>query len=328
MSLINKVGIVVIGRNEGERLKRCLRSIPSGLSIVYVDSGSTDGSYEFAESMGCELISLDMSIPFSAGRARNEGFNLLTSKYPFLEFIQFIDGDCEFSTGWIETAANHLAKTNQLASVCGQRCEIHPEATLYNRFCDLEWDTPVGLASATGGDFMIRASVFRAVGGFNPSVIAGEEPEMCFRIRDKGWLIERVDHKMTYHDADIQRFSQWWSRAVRCGHAYAQGYAMHGQSQEKYYQKPYLSSLFWAGIVPSIILILSLTNIWFFLGFAIYPLKIVQVYLRTQKKEPEKADLWYITFNMIAKAAELQGISKFLYNSRIKKEYSIIEYKA
>jgi glycosyltransferase involved in cell wall biosynthesis len=49
--LMSQVGLVIIGRNEGERLRRCLASVGAGgCDVVYVDSGSTDGSSEVARS--------------------------------------------------------------------------------------------------------------------------------------------------------------------------------------------------------------------------------------------------------------------------------------
>ena len=56
------------------RLRQCLLSVGSA-TIVYVDSGSTDGSIACAQSLGVESCpELDLSIPFTAARARNAGF--------------------------------------------------------------------------------------------------------------------------------------------------------------------------------------------------------------------------------------------------------------
>ena len=72
------IGVVVIGRNEGQRLERCLRSLAQGADkVMYVDSGSTDGSLQLAANLGVEVLALDMSTPFTAARARNEGFAAL-----------------------------------------------------------------------------------------------------------------------------------------------------------------------------------------------------------------------------------------------------------
>nr|WP_228056506.1 glycosyltransferase family A protein [Microcoleus sp. LEGE 07076] len=161
--------MVAIGRNEGQRLGACLGSaIEKVAVVVYVDSGSTDGSLELARSLGCNTVELDLSTPFTAARARNAGFARLQQAAPNIEFVQFVDGDCEVVDGWLELAQQQLAAKPELAVVCGRRREKFPEATAYNRLCDLEWDTPVGEAKACGGDSMMRVKALEQVGGFTP----------------------------------------------------------------------------------------------------------------------------------------------------------------
>lgn len=68
------VAAVAIGRNEGARLVACLESMVGRVDpIIYVDSGSTDNSVAEARARGAEVVELDMSIPFTAARARNAG---------------------------------------------------------------------------------------------------------------------------------------------------------------------------------------------------------------------------------------------------------------
>ena len=216
---MNDLGVVAIGRNEGERLRRCLLSLAGrGAAAVYVDSGSTDGSVELARSMGVEVVELDMGRPFSAARARNEGFDRLRAIAPGVEYAMFVDGDCEVAEGWLDRAKAELEARPRAAVVCGRRREISPGASIYNRLADLEWDTPVGEAIACGGDSVVRASAFEAVGGFDPTASAGEEPELCQRLRRAGWSIWRVDAEMTRHDLAMTRFRQWWRRQYRSGY--------------------------------------------------------------------------------------------------------------
>ena len=216
---MNDVGVVVIGRNEGERLRRCLESLQTeSVPIVYVDSGSTDGSVELARRFQVEVVELDSVRPFAAGRARNEGFEACVRTHPELACIMFVDGDCEVVAGWLTTARATLAARPDLAVVCGRRREIHPERSVYNRLADLEWDTPVGLVAACGGDAMFRVADFQKVGGFNASAKAGEEPELCQRLREAGGKIARIDVEMTRHDLNMTRFSEWWRRQLRVGY--------------------------------------------------------------------------------------------------------------
>ena len=218
---MNSIGIVVIGRNEGERLRTSLASLASAavpVPVIYVDSGSSDGSIELARGAGAEVIALSDATPFSAARARNAGFDYLMDRYPNMQFVQFIDGDCELLGNWLIKAARELEARPTVAVVCGRRRERFPEKSFYNRLADMEWETPVGEVKSCGGDAMIRAEAFKAVGGFEASIAAGEEPELCRRLRAKKWTILRINVDMTLHDSAMLRFGQWWRRGVRSGY--------------------------------------------------------------------------------------------------------------
>ena len=183
---MNYLGVVVIGRNEGERLRRCLSAVcVRNVTVVYVDSNSTDGSSELARTQGAEVVELDLSQPFTAARARNAGFARLEQIDADVRFVQFVDGDCELVDGWLAQASGVLEERPEVAVVCGRRRERFPEQSIYNRLADLEWNTPVGEAKYCGGDAMMRVAAFRQVGGFNPDLIAGEEPELCVRFETK-----------------------------------------------------------------------------------------------------------------------------------------------
>ncbi|HEY1685650.1 MAG TPA: glycosyltransferase [Tepidisphaeraceae bacterium] len=215
-----RMGIVVIGRNEGERLIRCLKSLQAAPAIVYVDSGSTDESVKAARELGADVVDLDMSIPFCAARARNEGFARLMRIAPETKYVQFVDGDCELTEGWLDLAMKRLANNSELSAVCGQLRERFPQASIYNHFCDLEWDEPLGITDSVGGIAMYRIEHFQAVGGFDNSVAAGEEPELCQRLRQRGWKVERLADHMGRHDVAMTRFGQWWRRQFRSGYNY------------------------------------------------------------------------------------------------------------
>lgn len=214
------IGVVVIGRNEGDRLRRCLESIDlAEARVVYVDSGSTDDSVELARRMEIDVLNLDSTIPFCAARARNDGYVRLLEIEPDLRFVQFVDGDCEIVGGWLSTAASVLTSRPELAIVAGWLRERQPERSIFNRLGDLEWNfAGVGAVDSVGGIFMIRREAFDSVGGFDSTVAAGEEPELCRRLTAKGWQIFRLDHKMAWHDLAMTRFGQWSKRMIRFGY--------------------------------------------------------------------------------------------------------------
>lgn len=241
-----RIGAVVIGRNEGARLETCLRSVRRDLkTVVYVDSGSSDGSVALARDLGAEVVELSEERPFTAARGRNAGVDRLRKIDQDAEFVQFIDGDCELQPGWIEAAEGALRADLKLAVVCGRRRERHPELSSYNRLCDMEWDTPVGPAKSCGGDSLVRMKAFAAVGGFDEDLIAGEEPDLCFRLQRAGWGILRLSAEMTLHDASMTRASQWWQRSVRSGYATAEAYRRRG-NEEPDLRRQVVSNTLWA----------------------------------------------------------------------------------
>ena len=250
---MSEVGVVAIGRNEGERLRRCLDSLAGrGVSAVYVDSGSTDGSVSLARSRGVEIVELDMSEPFSAARARNAGFERLTRADPGVRLVQFLDGDCEVADGWLDRARDELDADPGVAVVCGRRREKYPEHSIYNRMADIEWAMPIrwespdGPAEACGGDAMMRADTFREAGGFDPSLPAGEEPELCQRLHAKGWRVVRLGADMTWHDLDMRRLGQWARRQFRTGYGALDTVTRFGRGGTGPFRKVIRSARVWA----------------------------------------------------------------------------------
>jgi len=331
MSELKQVGLVVIGRNEGERLRQCLLSVIGKVArIVYVDSGSTDGSVELARTLGVDVVELDLSTPFTAARARNSGITHLLSIEPQIEFVQFVDGDCQVVEGWLDTAQNELQAQANVAVVCGRRRELFPEKSIYNQLCDMEWNTPIGETTACGGDSMMRVAAFQQVGGFNPMLIAGEEPELCVRLRQKDWKILRLDAEMTLHDAQMLHFNQWWKRALRAGHAYAEGSWLHGRSEAGHWRRESWSIWFWGFYLP----LLALGTAWISHGFSLlllvaYPLLASKIFIkqRRQNISSQHAALYAISC-VLGKFAQVGGTLGFLHSRLLGTRSKLIEYKS
>ena len=325
----NSIGAVVIGRNEGERLRVCLESIREQLKyVIYVDSGSTDSSVELAESLGVYVVNLDLTIPFTAARARNEGAKALLKINPQIEFIQFVDGDCEVQADWLDKAYAFLKEADPYAIVCGRRRERYPDASVLNKLCDIEWNTPIGDTKSCGGDALIRVKAFLQVNGYRESLIAGEEPEMCFRMRQQGGKIRRLDAEMTLHDAAMTKVSQWWKRHKRAGHAYAESYDLHGRSTEQFRKHDCMKILFWGAAFPLSTAFLCFFNIMFAWLFLVYPLQVIRLtfkYFRQFKQL--KPSFFYALSNVTSKFAQFNGLFSFYINKLRGKANTIIEYK-
>lgn len=322
-----RLGLVVIGRNEGERLGRCLRSA-SGCAdaVVYVDSGSVDGSVATARRFGADVVVLDPRQPFTAARARNAGFRALREAHPGIVAVQFVDGDCEIAPRWLDRAFAFLRTHPDVAAVCGRRRERFPERSIYNRLCDSEWDTPIGSAEACGGDVMLRAAAFMQAEGFRPSLIAGEEPELCLRLRKLGWTVWRLDSEMTRHDASMTRFRQWWRRTARAGFAFAEGASLHGHEPERYWVREARSARLWAMAVPlaivAAVVLFGPVAAWLLL---VYPLQVLRLALRARGAGTFRAQ--QALFLVLGKFAEASGQWRY-YAGRLRgRRATLMEYK-
>ena len=325
---VARPGVVVIGRNEGERLRLCLRSllVQSVGVVIYVDSGSSDDSVALAAALGVEVVPLDMSLPFTAARARNAGAQRLLEQSPGVALIQFVDGDCEVVAGWMAASTAFLAAHEEVAAVCGRRRERFPDRSIYNLLCDMEWSTPIGPAKACGGDMLVRASAFAAVDGFRGDLIAGEEPELCIRLRSSGWLIWRLDAEMTLHDAAMLRIGQWWKRAMRAGFAYAEGAALHGAPPERHWVRESRSAWVWGFALPlAVVAGAVLVSPVFWLALLLYPLQVLRLFLG-ERGSPRMR--WArALFLVIGKFAEAAGQLRFFAQRLTGSHGRLIEYK-
>ena len=325
------VGAVVIGRNEGERLRRCLASIidaEPGMRVVYVDSNSTDDSVATARALGADVVELDKTKPFTAAWARNTGWRRLVASEPNLQLVHFFDGDCEVMPGWLAEARHFLVVHPDVAVVCGRRRERFPKSSLFNLMCDVEWNAPTGSVRACGGDACMRLDVLRQAGGYRDSLIAGEEPELCVRIRELGWKVWRLDRDMVWHDAAMTRWSQWWRRSKRAGHAFAEGAALHGRPPELHYVRERRRALIWGCVLPMVIVIAGMVDARGFLLAALYPLQVIRLGLRPTKAAKDAGAVWSRAFFLVAsRFPEAAGVLLYAWRQARGHASTLIEYK-
>jgi GT2 family glycosyltransferase len=325
------IGVVVIGRNEGPRLRRCLQALAGApvARIVYVDSESSDGSAVAAANFGADVVELDPSRPMSAARARNAGFRRLLQHAPGILLVQFIDGDCELHPEWIETARRHLASSPHDGAVCGDLSERDAGATVYKRLCGMEWKGHAGVVDACGGIFMVRSKAFENAGGFDEAIIAGEDFDLCLRIRSAGWSLTRLAAPMASHDAAMTRFSQWWKRAKRAGHAYAELARRHGALCPSW-RRTVRQNWCWGVAIPCVAVAASIFVHWaaIFLLF-LYPLWVLRIASRRSRECGETASdaCLYAAFCMLSKFPAAIGQVQYWRLRLLVREHRIIEYK-
>jgi GT2 family glycosyltransferase len=308
--------IVVIGRNEGERLRAALGSTVNErcAARIFVDSGSTDHSVAIARSFG-DAVSVheaDPARPFTAARGRNEGLDILLSRVPDAAYVQFLDGDCVLAPDWVDRALDFFETHPDVGVLAGRLREDTREKNVYHRLADMEWDVPSGDVESTGGICMMRIAAFREAGGFDPSIPAGEELNLALRIKEKGYRIVRIAEDMALHDIKMQHFKQWWKRAKRYGHATAESLYLYG-IEDRQRRKELASILAWGAALPSAAFVLALPTLGTSLSLlAGYPV----LFMRVRKHRLEHGDrpddaALYATAQVLAKFAGVTGVLEF-----------------
>jgi len=327
------LSIVVIGRNEGARLAKCLDSIAQvrGVvvkEIIYVDSASTDGSPDLASQYGAIVIVVRPERP-TAALGRNAGWRRAES-----DLVLFLDGDTVLYSDFPRTAYDALSRDPSIAAVWGHRREIHPEASIFNRVLDLDWMYKPGFTISCGGDVMMRRKALLETGGFDEGLIAGEEPELCRRMRARGYTILHIDYPMTGHDLQITHWSQYWKRATRAGHAYAEVSARYRSSDDPIWAAERRDNIirgsFWpVSLTFAILAGVRLGFLPFVLWLALLLLQSVRSAWKARWKEANPAILLlYGIHSQLQHVPILVGQLRYELNRRQGRTQRLVEYKA
>jgi glycosyltransferase involved in cell wall biosynthesis len=327
------LSIVIIGRNEGERLTRCLQSVSparggdGNAELIYVDSASTDGSPQVAANFDAQVVVLQGGLQ-TAARARNAGWQRASAPY-----ILFLDGDTILHPQFILTACNALESDPSIAAVWGHRRELHPERSIYNRVLDLDWIYPAGDTDFCGGDVLMRRTVLAQVEGYDPGLIAGEEPELCRRLRALGYRIVHIDAPMTRHDLNMTRFSQYWRRATRAGYAYSEvSNRFQGTADPMWLHESRRNmrrGSFWIAWLVAGLVLLVLRSVWIlpWLGLVIaFPLRSAWK-ARSRAPGQKTLLLLYGFHSQLQQIPILVGQLRYFLNRHSGKQSTRIEYK-
>ncbi len=326
---------MVIGRNEGLRLARCLESIRlirgfdgESIQIIYVDSASKDGSPELASTYGAEVIIVHAERP-TAALGRNAGWRVAKS-----EFVLFLDGDTVLHPDFVKAASEPMLQDASIVAVWGHRREIHPEVSIYNRILDLDWVYAPGIAEFCGGDVLMRRRALEQVGGYDNELIAGEEPEMCRRMRARGYRILHIDHPMTGHDLQMTRLSQYWKRATRAGHAFAEISRRFRDSDDPAWEtdrkRNLLRGIFWAASLAIALIVSALR--FTLLPLALWSALLIALSLRSAWKSRWKSHdvvtlLLYGVHSHLQQIPICIGQLRYALDQRRGNRRALIEYK-
>jgi glycosyltransferase involved in cell wall biosynthesis len=328
------VSVVVIGRNEGERLTRCLQSVHAGdwdslsWELIYVDSHSVDDSKQRAGRQGAQVLSLG-DMPPCAAAGRNIGWRAARG-----ELVLFLDGDTLLEPGFVRHALAVLRAQAPVVAVWGHRRELNPAQSIYTRVLDLDWVFAPGRVEYFGGDVLVRRQALEAAGGFDDRLVAGEEPELCRRLRAQGGHIEHVDVPMTRHDLAITSLSAWWRRAERAGLAYAQVSSRFAGTDDPLWRREAIRNRWHGSLLLVLPLVAVAAGIWHPAAFAALALVLLAAWFRSARrcrwKCPRQPGLaWaYAAHSHLQQVPILAGQWRWWRLRRARRQPTLIEYHA
>jgi serine O-acetyltransferase len=192
-----------------------------------------------------------------------------------------------------------------------------------------------------GGDALYRIAVFAAAGGFNEALIAGEEPELCWRLRRAGHEIHRLGQDMTLHDAQLLRFRHWWRRMVRGGYGsldvLRRCQALTAQGGDPPFASMVTSArrwtLGWGGATLGLALVLALPWGWsgalsgLGAGMGLWLVQALRIARPARRLLPGWRALAYGGLTLVGKWAQLLGQWRYLRDQRQGRAAQLIEYK-
>jgi glycosyltransferase involved in cell wall biosynthesis len=243
-----ELSFVVIGYNEGKMLRACLESIRNtdlkhiAYEIIYVDGGSNDDSIAIANDFGVDLL---LGGDRRRKAAENRNLGAVHSKG---RFIQFLDGDMKINRMWTALAYTFINENNNAASVCGY---IHETGSGFiKRVLEIDWVHKAGEVDYCGGAALWRRDIFLQAGGFPEDVSYGEEPCLCWKIRNKLRMkIYLLDKQMVTHDLGFSGIGDYLRRNIRCGETYSEIASHFYRSSDRLYFKESISNFLWAGLI-------------------------------------------------------------------------------
>jgi GT2 family glycosyltransferase len=206
------ITVVIAGINRVQSLRRALLSIVANSEVpaetIYVDGGSTDGSRELTQEF--PRVRLLDGNPSGVGQNRNLGAAVASG-----ELLLFLDDDAVLPSGFLQATLTAFSSPSldvlapQISDASNsERLQFWGNRTLAPWFIPAPFDPsaaaedpPRFTLQARGAAMVVRASAFRRVGGFQPTLYpyGGEDFELCWRIWMSGGLVAtsrlRVAHE-------------------------------------------------------------------------------------------------------------------------------------
>lgn len=220
---MDKLAIVILNWNGAEMLKKYLPSVlqySKDEAVVYVaDNASTDDSIALLKEQFPEvrLILLEKNWGFA------EGYNKALEQVD-AEYYLLLNSDIEVTPGWLSPLLRFMDSHEEVAAcqpkllsifqrdsfeyagACGGYLDRYGYPFCRGRVFDVvekdhgQYDEPAKVHWATGAALLVRARIYKEVGGLDGRFFAHqEEIEMCWRMRIRGYQIYCLPESKVYH---------------------------------------------------------------------------------------------------------------------------------
>lgn len=152
--------------------------------IIVVDNGSTDGSWEWINRELADVAIIERYPGYTVGALRNAGSGRATGK-----LLAFIDADCVVPPDYIERAYRVLERTGAAGTGCRYDLpqESHWIERTWHALHERGKDGPAKYINS--GNLVLSAAAFHAVGGFDETLITGEDAELGQRLSRAGYQL-------------------------------------------------------------------------------------------------------------------------------------------
>ena len=193
--------IIIPVLNNPQGLRRCIEALRGqGLAfeLIVVDNGSTDETCAVAELHADRVL---ICPKLTIGALRNQGAQVAKG-----QILVFTDSDQRPAEGWLASGLEALAR-EESAGMVGARYHAPEGSSWVAKTWDLQRrysDVPGDIGWLEAGNLLVTRAAFERVGGVRTDLVASEDVDLSFRVRNAGFRVICDPKIINYHDGDPQ----------------------------------------------------------------------------------------------------------------------------
>lgn len=216
--MTHSISVILPTFNKLAFLPRCADSVIAAaerrpdVEIIFIDHGSTDGSWQFVQRLAASHPSLVRAIQSQGGsiaELRNRGAATADG-----DILVFFDSDVDVPKDYFESMLRVLRETG--AELVGCECGIpegaHWSERVWHQLHATDRDGEVNYLN--GANLCVRRETFDAIGGFSAQLTVGEDTDFCARARARGARVYEAQALRVIHLANPKSIHQFYRKEV------------------------------------------------------------------------------------------------------------------